>query len=105
MPDREEKDRWLQFLGQQMESTESRRKTFQFQELDETYVAPVWIPDEHVEKCPICNAKFSLVFRKHHCRLCGNVICKNCSDFKIIIRALGDKPQKICVNCHSVKQK
>uniref|UniRef100_A0A7E5A1E5 FYVE-type domain-containing protein n=1 Tax=Panagrellus redivivus TaxID=6233 RepID=A0A7E5A1E5_PANRE len=31
--------------------------------------------------CQACNAKFGLARRKHHCRLCGSVVCKDCSKF------------------------
>ena len=37
--------------------------------------------DNTVTACQSCSAKFHLARRKHHCRLCGNVICKDCSQF------------------------
>lgn len=42
-----------------------------------------WQPDNDVTACPICEQKFGYTLRKHHCRLCGRVVCAslntNCS--------------------------
>lgn len=44
-----------------------------------------WIPANLVANCPICTAKFGLLFGdvggRHHCRLCGCVMCNRCSKF------------------------
>ncbi|KAG9318201.1 FYVE zinc finger-domain-containing protein [Chiua virens] len=41
----------------------------------EQRIAP-WQEDTAVSKCPLCNASFHpLTNRKHHCRLCGQIIC------------------------------
>ncbi|KAN0059717.1 carboxypeptidase Y-deficient [Thecaphora frezii] len=34
-----------------------------------------WQDDAQVKACPICGSIFSLTVRKHHCRLCGRVVC------------------------------
>lgn len=34
-----------------------------------------WEPDNEVKKCRICQTSFSLSNRKHHCRLCGRIVC------------------------------
>lgn len=46
---------------------------------------PCWQLDTEVSSCPICGAKFSFWFRKHHCRKCGRVVCANCSPHRITI--------------------
>lgn len=38
-----------------------------------------WIPDALAPKCPDCGGNFSVSKRRHHCRLCGGVVCKQCS--------------------------
>ena len=40
---------------------------------------PQWQHDEEVSVCPLCQKAFSLLFRRHHCRKCGRVVCGNCS--------------------------
>lgn len=34
-----------------------------------------WEKDSEVKACPICSTNFTLAIRKHHCRLCGRVVC------------------------------
>ncbi|KAI8338585.1 FYVE zinc finger-domain-containing protein [Chlamydoabsidia padenii] len=40
-----------------------------------------WQDDKGIKKCPLCSTPFTLTYRKHHCRLCGRVVCgaKHCS--------------------------
>ncbi|KJE96929.1 hypothetical protein CAOG_09048 [Capsaspora owczarzaki ATCC 30864] len=41
-----------------------------------------WMPDISAIKCPFCGEAFGMFFtRRHHCRLCGRVVCtgKGCS--------------------------
>ncbi|ETW07428.1 hypothetical protein H310_01946 [Aphanomyces invadans] len=38
-----------------------------------------WVADSKRRACAVCDRKFSTFVRKHHCRACGEVICKNCS--------------------------
>jgi hypothetical protein len=38
-----------------------------------------WVPDESRPSCSICKGKFRFAYRRrHHCRLCGDIVCKNC---------------------------
>ncbi|KAG6942207.1 hypothetical protein JG688_00018255, partial [Phytophthora aleatoria] len=38
-----------------------------------------WVNDEDRFSCHICNKRFNVFKRKHHCRACGEVICNSCS--------------------------
>ncbi|KAH7469280.1 hypothetical protein PRIC2_013720 [Phytophthora ramorum] len=41
---------------------------------------PVWVPDSERQECMECRKKFgSLGARRHHCRMCGRVLCSACS--------------------------
>ncbi|CAF0834449.1 unnamed protein product [Didymodactylos carnosus] len=40
-----------------------------------------WLDDASVKLCPSCAKQFVISKRKHHCRLCGFVMCNNCSEF------------------------
>ncbi|KAL8621156.1 hypothetical protein ACOMHN_004827 [Nucella lapillus] len=40
-----------------------------------------WIPDKEVPACFTCLKGFGLLLRRHHCRLCGGIICDKCSQF------------------------
>ncbi|XP_004692414.1 PREDICTED: rabenosyn-5 [Condylura cristata] len=37
-----------------------------------------WVNDQDVPFCPDCGSKFSIRNRRHHCRLCGSIMCKKC---------------------------
>ncbi|KAK6456620.1 FYVE zinc finger-domain-containing protein [Scheffersomyces xylosifermentans] len=34
-----------------------------------------WQNDKDVTNCTICFVKFNVIIRKHHCRLCGKIVC------------------------------
>lgn len=40
-----------------------------------------WIQDGDVKLCPGCAKPFNLSRRRHHCRLCGGIMCHVCSQF------------------------
>lgn len=52
----------------------SKRKAF------EKSVVP-WAPDSDVNLCMTCGKSFMLTRRRHHCRLCGRIVCNKCSHF------------------------
>lgn len=39
-----------------------------------------WVQDSLVKKCPDCGEGFGFTRRRHHCRLCGGVVCAPCSE-------------------------
>lgn len=45
----------------------------------ENYSAPVWVPDSKADRCMKCTEGFGVWRRRHHCRLCGAVVCWACS--------------------------
>ena len=56
------------------------------------YVVPRWQPDSEVSECSICHRPFTWMFRRHHCRKCGRVVCNDCSPHRITI------PRQFIVN-------
>lgn len=65
-------------------------------------VAPVWVPDRAAPHCFVCKAPFRMTRRRHHCRLCGAVVCAACSHTKRILRNIrADKPVRVCDACVS----
>lgn len=46
-----------------------------------------WIQDSDVKLCPGCAKPFNLSRRRHHCRLCGGIMCHMCSQFLDFILA------------------
>jgi len=65
-----------------------------------------WVPDDFVNECLICNIKFTVTSRKHHCRLCGRIYCTKCADKKVPIPALGYKDEvRVCDKCFEIVQR
>jgi len=42
-----------------------------------------WSRDDKVPNCPRCSAPFSMTFRRHHCKQCGNLVCDDCSRHRV----------------------
>jgi hypothetical protein len=40
-----------------------------------------WIDGRDVKLCPTCAKHFHVARRKHHCRLCGAIMCHDCTQF------------------------
>jgi len=53
-----------------------------------------WVSDEDVTHCHKCTAEFTLLRRKHHCRLCGNIFCNGCSQDRL-------DGNRVCDTCSS----
>uniref|UniRef100_A0A0K0EV71 Lateral signaling target protein 2 (inferred by orthology to a C. elegans protein) n=1 Tax=Strongyloides venezuelensis TaxID=75913 RepID=A0A0K0EV71_STRVS len=63
-----------------------------------------WVPDEECDQCTSCNAPFTIIRRKHHCRNCGRIFCSYCSSSRLALPELGyDKKVRICDMCYYYK--
>lgn len=38
-----------------------------------------WMPDHSCRVCYECDSQFTILNRRHHCRLCGRVFCAKCT--------------------------
>jgi len=38
-----------------------------------------WVDDKDAASCMRCDVRFTIFVRRHHCRLCGYVVCSKCS--------------------------
>lgn len=73
-------------------------------ENDKVLHKAVWVPDSASKQCMICKQKFTAFVRKHHCRMCGRVVCSQCSPDKADIAQLSGlspsgKLERICSQC------
>uniref|UniRef100_A0A8C1WLC0 phosphatidylinositol-3,5-bisphosphate 3-phosphatase n=1 Tax=Cyprinus carpio TaxID=7962 RepID=A0A8C1WLC0_CYPCA len=62
-----------------------------------------WVPDHMASHCFSCDCEFWMAKRRHHCRNCGNVFCKDCCHLKLPIpdQQLYD-PVLVCNTCHDL---
>ena len=65
-------------------------------------VSPFWIPDTEAITCMICETKFTMVKRRHHCRACGKVLCAACCSEKFSLLCLEGKEGRVCTPCKGV---
>ncbi|RLN70225.1 hypothetical protein BBJ28_00015597 [Nothophytophthora sp. Chile5] len=79
---------------------------------------PVWVPDNARPTCMECHKKFgSLGTRRHHCRMCGRVLCSACSNCHIRAKKLpfparrrgkknkaekGSTNSRVCTTCYEI---
>ena len=53
--------------------------------------SPKWNPD--LPRCQICAASFGILLSgRHHCRICGRVVCSTCSSHKLV-------NHRVCESC------
>ena len=62
-------------------------------------LAEYLIPDEDVSECQVCDQTFTWIIRKHHCRVCGGVVCNTCSKGRISRKA-NDPALRTCDPCY-----
>ncbi|KAI7908065.1 uncharacterized protein BX663DRAFT_482298 [Cokeromyces recurvatus] len=75
-----------------------------------------WESDLDAKSCRICEKKFGLLLRRHHCRKCGLVFCDKCSSWKVCLNPseilqdpkgaldppaiIASQPQRVCKKCY-----
>jgi len=64
------------------------------------FVAPVWQTDKSSSGCQLCGRGFTLTRRRHHCRICGRLVCHACSPHRLIIASIdAKKKMRVCNSC------
>eukprot|EP00808_Paulinella_micropora_P023555 g52369.t1 len=58
-----------------------------------------WQADKSSGQCALCAAVFTAVFRRHHCRYCGCLVCGLCSTRRYS-SAVSKKQSRICDSCY-----
>ncbi|KAI0241670.1 hypothetical protein L0F63_005098 [Massospora cicadina] len=116
----EEKARWVAAIRDTIEDLISSKRTLRLSaagpprraaevalpQVIANYQAPVWIPDDQAVHCHTCREEFTVFRRKHHCRLCGNVVCHACSanTFFIPGSSMADlRSARACDRCYRTK--
>lgn len=71
----------------------------------EDYNAPAWVPDSQADRCMACSEAFGVFKRRSHCRVCGRVVCWNCSTKRFLIasweESQEDRVARCCDSCYA----
>ncbi|RLN86376.1 hypothetical protein BBJ28_00005019 [Nothophytophthora sp. Chile5] len=87
---------WAQSVGGIEEAIGRRRIS---KELTKRRV-PTWVSDKDRACCHLCLKSFTNTRRKHHCRACGEIICRNCSLYKSVdLQSVGLTTLRVCKAC------
>jgi RUN and FYVE domain-containing protein 1/2 len=70
----------LQLSMSKLQISELKERSKIAEETNGRVMASDWTPDQSASNCHCCRSAFSLTKRKHHCRSCGEVVCKSCSE-------------------------
>eukprot|EP01060_Flectonema_neradi_P035103 TRINITY_DN6347_c0_g1_i2.p1 TRINITY_DN6347_c0_g1~~TRINITY_DN6347_c0_g1_i2.p1 ORF type:complete len:1011 (+),score=143.98 TRINITY_DN6347_c0_g1_i2:103-3135(+) len=60
-----------------------------------------WEADSKAISCKLCTSKFSFSTRRHHCRACGGVFCRNCTAHRVPLPQYGIAClMRVCSTCY-----
>lgn len=61
---------------------------------------PQWVRDRERPGCRVCDARFGLSRRRHHCRICGEICCSECCPkVAVALPEVGTTSVRVCVVC------
>ncbi|KAJ0410369.1 hypothetical protein P43SY_002701 [Pythium insidiosum] len=85
-------------IGRLINAVDAYRMSLQMEALRTTR----WIENSDRAECVVCYRRFHpLTRRRHHCRLCGDVICRDCSIHKDAdLPTIGPTTLRICKLCN-----
>ncbi|KAF7993445.1 hypothetical protein HCN44_010040 [Aphidius gifuensis] len=61
---------------------------------------PFWVPDADAPNCMLCDVKFNVIKRRHHCRACGKVLCNKCCSMKYRLEYQLNMDSRVCSPCY-----
>ncbi|KZT53222.1 hypothetical protein CALCODRAFT_60388 [Calocera cornea HHB12733] len=69
------------------------------------FVPAVWVPDQKAPACMRCGKPWTVLRWRHHCRLCGSVVCADCSTKTFFVAHSNSqeppkRPARACNTCY-----
>ncbi|KAF0687671.1 Aste57867_20655 [Aphanomyces stellatus] len=97
-PTVQEKEAWVSTIAQLISEAQANDTVASMNNAP----AALWIPDSVAGSCSRCRRPFTVTFRRHHCRRCGNVVCGSCSEHRSILFDNDPRPVRVCDGCNDV---
>ena len=69
------------------------------------FMCPIAKFHRNTKTCERCQVEFSLFNRRHHCRVCGYCVCKDCSKNRAYVGADEVRVCSYCLHAHSPQGK
>ncbi|XP_067929183.1 FYVE and coiled-coil domain-containing protein 1-like [Watersipora subatra] len=63
-----------------------------------------WVSSADVTNCMGCNSAFTMLLRKHHCRVCGKVFCWQCCNNWTLTGSGSRRKERCCNQCYIEKR-
>lgn len=95
----EDKSEWLSIIRETVNQYKRDTRSLQIEIEEIEAEAPIWQPDSTANSCTLCKCEFSLLNRRHHCRMCGKLVCGNCSPHRVVLPNIDTTKQRVCVQC------
>ncbi|POM57993.1 Hypothetical protein PHPALM_37418 [Phytophthora palmivora] len=93
-----ERDEWVRALTHCIsggDELDLRRRS-----LKAATLAPIFMFDKVSNVCTICTHSFAVYRPRHHCRLCGSLVCGNCSKRRWTLSySSSKKASRVCDSC------
>lgn len=100
----EEKKAWLEDLIETLQTMAAANFSLDLLGEHKLVKGPTWHPAEDRRLCQFCFGPFDEKLQgedKVHCRACGDVFCKRCTEKKVGLRTFGYRaPQPVCPRCY-----
>ncbi|XP_055065547.2 pleckstrin homology domain-containing family F member 2-like [Misgurnus anguillicaudatus] len=94
----EEKQAWMEHI-ERYKALHLRNKGRTIDKSAKRNLAAPWIPDTASEVCMRCSDRFTVANRRHHCRMCGFVVCGACSKDRALLLNISSRPVRVCWHC------
>ncbi|CDW87122.1 run and fyve domain-containing protein 1-like [Stylonychia lemnae] len=89
-------------VRRQDQRSENQRSTKKIQDGNKPMM---WVPNDISEECALCKSYFNLFRRRHHCRMCGSLVCYYCSNHQEYVPGYADARVKVCDACYRDKKR
>ncbi|XP_055065420.2 pleckstrin homology domain-containing family F member 2-like [Misgurnus anguillicaudatus] len=94
----EEKQAWMDHI-ERYKALHLQNKGHTFDRTAKRNFTAAWIPETAPETCMRCSDRFTFVNRRHHCRMCGFVVCGACSKDRALLLNISSRPVRVCWHC------